>query len=139
MPIIHVQFDAFYNAKELWDFLSTYFQFIGLSHYYQLHNTLVSLNRMLVQNLSMNISLFFNLFGLSLIRLKLVKIIFISLRFLCDFVQNINQLMLTCYIVILNTFWIQRFMKLYLRKTTWHSLLPTKEMFSQHTHPYNTS
>ena len=36
IPAIHTQFDAFDTAKELWDFLSTRFQSIGLAHYYQL-------------------------------------------------------------------------------------------------------
>ena len=38
IPAIHTQFDAFDTAKELWDFLSTRFQAIGLAHYYQLHS-----------------------------------------------------------------------------------------------------
>ncbi|XP_031739694.1 uncharacterized protein LOC105434738 [Cucumis sativus] len=45
IPAIHTQFDAFDTAKELWDFLSTRFQSIGLAHYYQLHSRLVSLNQ----------------------------------------------------------------------------------------------
>ncbi|KAA0050252.1 Copia protein [Cucumis melo var. makuwa] len=45
IPAIHIQFDAFENAKELWDFLSTRFKFVGLAHYYQLHNNLVNLNQ----------------------------------------------------------------------------------------------
>ena len=42
---IHAKFDAFKDAKKLWNFLSTRFKFIGLVHYYQLHSTLVNLNQ----------------------------------------------------------------------------------------------
>ncbi|XP_050938612.1 uncharacterized protein LOC127148571 [Cucumis melo] len=45
IPAIHTQFDAFENAKELWDFLSTRFKSVGLAHFYQLHNNLVNLNQ----------------------------------------------------------------------------------------------
>ncbi|KAL0559351.1 hypothetical protein IC582_003960 [Cucumis melo] len=45
IPVIHTQFDAFENAKELWNFLSTRFKSVGLTHYYQLHNSLVNLNQ----------------------------------------------------------------------------------------------
>ncbi|KAL0559260.1 hypothetical protein IC582_003857 [Cucumis melo] len=45
IPAIHTQFDAFENAKELWNFLSTRFKSVGLAHYYQLHNSLVNLNQ----------------------------------------------------------------------------------------------
>ncbi|TYK10332.1 Retrovirus-related Pol polyprotein from transposon TNT 1-94 [Cucumis melo var. makuwa] len=45
VPAIHTQFDAFENAKELWNFLSTRFKSVGLAHYYQLHNSLVNLNQ----------------------------------------------------------------------------------------------
>ncbi|KAA0032344.1 uncharacterized protein E5676_scaffold340G00040 [Cucumis melo var. makuwa] len=45
IPTIHTQFDAFESAKELWDFLSTRFKFVGLAHYYQLHNNLANLNQ----------------------------------------------------------------------------------------------
>ncbi|TYK29664.1 Zinc finger, CCHC-type [Cucumis melo var. makuwa] len=45
IPAIHTQFDAFENAKELWNFLSTRFKSVGLTHYYQLHNSLVNLNQ----------------------------------------------------------------------------------------------
>ncbi|KAL0544483.1 hypothetical protein IC582_019599 [Cucumis melo] len=45
IPVIHTQFDAFENAKELWVFLSTRFKSVGLAHYYQLQNSLVNLNQ----------------------------------------------------------------------------------------------
>ncbi|XP_050935712.1 uncharacterized protein LOC127144183 [Cucumis melo] len=52
IPVIHTQFDAFDTAKELWDFLYTRFQSIGLAHYYQLHSTLVSLNQEVGQSVN---------------------------------------------------------------------------------------
>ncbi|KAL4028792.1 hypothetical protein IC575_012003 [Cucumis melo] len=52
IPAIHTQFDAFDSAKELWDFLYTRFQSIGLAHYYQLHSTLVSLNQEVGQSVN---------------------------------------------------------------------------------------
>ncbi|KAL0539908.1 hypothetical protein IC582_024129 [Cucumis melo] len=52
IPAIHTQFDAFDSAKELWDFLYTRFQSIGLAHYYQLHSTLVSLNQEMGQSVN---------------------------------------------------------------------------------------
>ncbi|KAA0062628.1 Copia protein [Cucumis melo var. makuwa] len=52
IPAIHTQFDAFENAKELWDFLSTLFKFVGLAHYYQLHNSLVNLNQEVCQSVN---------------------------------------------------------------------------------------
>ncbi|KAA0058547.1 Zinc finger, CCHC-type [Cucumis melo var. makuwa] len=52
IPAIHTQFDAFENAKELWDFLFTRFKSIGLAHYYQLHNNLVNLNQEVGQSVN---------------------------------------------------------------------------------------
>ncbi|XP_031745067.1 uncharacterized protein LOC116405245 [Cucumis sativus] len=52
IPAIHAQFDAFDDAKILWDFLSTRFKSIGLAHYYQLHSTLVNLNQDIGQSVN---------------------------------------------------------------------------------------
>ncbi|KAL0549030.1 hypothetical protein IC582_013510 [Cucumis melo] len=52
IPAIHTQLDSFDTAKELWDFLATRFQSIGLAHYYQLYSTLINLNQEVGQSVN---------------------------------------------------------------------------------------
>ena len=45
IPATHTQFDTFNTSKELWNFLLTRFQSIGLAQYYQLNFRLISLSQ----------------------------------------------------------------------------------------------
>jgi len=45
VPSIHIQFDNYDSAKEIWDFLKNRYHTTGLAHYYQLWTTLINIKQ----------------------------------------------------------------------------------------------